>query len=330
MDAYREIDDLIKRVVRGGAGSWPCAPGAVVAVGIAVVLPSRSLLLDGPDTRRWGSRRPGGDPLGRPRRALLVVWPIRRAPTDAQVARFIEGRSLARRSPRECVDVATTAQAVDAPALASAMVADASRRAAQVQPSAIVAPDLLRRAGGRALVAAVVFALSRSSAAIPRVEHSTRWRSRPFRQPSGWMSRQECACPGRDGAHHRSDARRHLAPVAARFSGRTATRGSRLTCRPTTGAPSALRSMRSATRSRIALRPGASPPTPTEVTVVRPPRVAYRRGISLSTGDRARTANRRGRWRHLRAGRNRRAPHGTPTAMPNRDAWRLPTAPAST
>ena len=158
MDAYREIDDLIKRVRARWRRLVALRAGAVAAVGIAAVCALALLVA------QWTGHSPVGLALTGVATLvaslavlLLVVWPIRRAPTDAQVARFIEEQepSLDDRLV-SAVDVAATAQAADAPALASAMVADASRRVAQVQPSAIVAPDLLRRAGVRAVAAALV------------------------------------------------------------------------------------------------------------------------------------------------------------------------------
>ena len=116
MDAYREIDDLIKRVRARWRGLVALRAGAVAAVGIAVVFAIALLVA------RWTGHSPVGLAttgvatfLAALAVLLLVVWPIRRAPTDAQVARFIEEQepSLDDRLV-SAVDVATTAQAVDA------------------------------------------------------------------------------------------------------------------------------------------------------------------------------------------------------------------------
>lgn len=98
--------------------------------------------------------------------AIRALAPVRRAPSDRQLARFIEERdpTLDDRLV-SAVDVAS-ARADDpeapAPALAAAMVADAGRRAAAVEARSIIASDLLRRGALRAaaaiaLVAAVGF-----------------------------------------------------------------------------------------------------------------------------------------------------------------------------
>src|SRR5262245_17502078 len=120
MDAYREIDDLIKRVRARWRGLVALRAGAVAAVGIAIVCVIALLVA------RWTGHSPVGlATTGVVTFAavltvlLLVLWPIRRAPTDAQVARFIEEQEP---SLDDClvsaVDVATGSRAVEAPALA--------------------------------------------------------------------------------------------------------------------------------------------------------------------------------------------------------------------
>ncbi|MGE3511968.1 MAG: DUF4175 family protein, partial [Vicinamibacterales bacterium] len=78
--------------------------------------------------------------------AIRALSPARRVPTDQQVARFIEERepSLDDRLV-SAVDVGRGRVDGSPPALAAAMIADAGRRAAQVEPSAIVESDRLRR-----------------------------------------------------------------------------------------------------------------------------------------------------------------------------------------
>lgn len=90
--------------------------------------------------------------------AVRALSPARRVPSDAQIARFIEERepTLDDRLV-SAVDVARGGVDAPPPALASAMLADAGRRAAHVEPATIVSPDLLRRGGFQA--AAACFAL---------------------------------------------------------------------------------------------------------------------------------------------------------------------------
>ncbi len=63
-------------------------------------------------------------------------WPVRRTPSDAQVARFIEERdpSLDDRLA-SAVDLLVARRESEAPGLAAPMVADAARRACVVDPS---------------------------------------------------------------------------------------------------------------------------------------------------------------------------------------------------
>lgn len=89
--------------------------------------------------------------------ALAAAWramsPARQAPSDLQVARFIEERdpSLDDRLV-SAVDVAAKGTGA-MPALATAMLADAERRAARVEPAAVIAPRVLRRSAVSALAA---------------------------------------------------------------------------------------------------------------------------------------------------------------------------------
>ena len=91
-----------------------------------------------------------------------ALWPVRRRPTDKQVARFIEERepSLDDRLV-SAVDVASWSGSADAPAqpgLSGMLLADADRRASLVDPSTIVTGEVLRRAGFQAAGALLVLA----------------------------------------------------------------------------------------------------------------------------------------------------------------------------
>lgn len=87
---------------------------------------------------------------------VRALWPARHVPTDRQVARFIEERepTLDDRLV-SAVDVASRG-ATSTSGLASAMLVDADRRASRIEPSAVVAADLLRRAALQAVTALVV------------------------------------------------------------------------------------------------------------------------------------------------------------------------------
>ena len=86
-----------------------------------------------------------------------LVWflaPLRRVPSDARVARFIEERapSMGDRLAT-AIDVG---QSANPPALAGLMLADAARRAAAIDVDTIVSSESLRRAGFQAAAAALV------------------------------------------------------------------------------------------------------------------------------------------------------------------------------
>src|SRR5262245_57943656 len=89
----------------------------------------------------------------------VVAWgllPMRVRPTDRQVARFIEERAPALEDRLvTAVDVAAGDRPVP-PALAPPMLADAARRAADVEPGGIIDAETLRRAGFQAAAAALV------------------------------------------------------------------------------------------------------------------------------------------------------------------------------
>jgi hypothetical protein len=97
--------------------------------------------------------------------AALVwgLWPARRAPSDVQVARFIEESepSLDDRLA-SAVDLLASGREADPSRLAGPMVADAARRASGVDPGAVVPREILRRSAFQAaaallLLASVVF-----------------------------------------------------------------------------------------------------------------------------------------------------------------------------
>src|SRR6266487_2604704 len=84
-------------------------------------------------------------------------WPLRRAPGDIQVARFIEERapSLEDRLV-SAVDVSNPAHAAST-VFADLMLADAARRAREVDLDTILPGIVVRRAGFQAAASALVF-----------------------------------------------------------------------------------------------------------------------------------------------------------------------------
>ncbi len=93
--------------------------------------------------------------------AALVwgLWPVRRMPSDTQLARFIEESepSLDDRLA-SAVDLLASGGEADASRLAGPMVADAARRAAGVDPGAIVPREILQRSGFQAAAAVLLLA----------------------------------------------------------------------------------------------------------------------------------------------------------------------------
>jgi hypothetical protein len=88
-----------------------------------------------------------------------VVWgllPLREAPSDARIARFIEERQT-ELDERLVSAVSVVAQQSPPPGLAASMVSDAARAASAVDPAEIVASEVLRRAGIQAVAAVLVF-----------------------------------------------------------------------------------------------------------------------------------------------------------------------------
>src|SRR5262245_60242981 len=89
------------------------------------------------------------------------LWPMRRRPTDAQVARFIEERepALDDRLASAVDFMRAEHRGGDVSRLAEPMVADAARRASDVDPSSILPGETLRRRGLQAAAALAVLAV---------------------------------------------------------------------------------------------------------------------------------------------------------------------------
>jgi hypothetical protein len=85
---------------------------------------------------------------------VWAIWPARHVPSNRNVARFIEERhgELDERLV-SAVDVVDSRAADERPALAAAMVRDAAKAAADVDPATIIPADALRRGVLRASVA---------------------------------------------------------------------------------------------------------------------------------------------------------------------------------
>src|SRR5262245_55075960 len=87
-----------------------------------------------------------------------VVWgflPLREAPSDARIARFIEERRK-ELDERLVSAVGVIAQRQAPSGLAASMVGDAARAASAVDPAEIVAAEVLRRAGIQAVAAVLL------------------------------------------------------------------------------------------------------------------------------------------------------------------------------
>jgi hypothetical protein len=85
------------------------------------------------------------------------LLPLRQAPSDARIARFIEERKT-ELDERLVSAVSVVAQQTAPPRLAASMVGDAARAAASVDPAEIVAAEVLRRAGFQAVAALLIVA----------------------------------------------------------------------------------------------------------------------------------------------------------------------------
>ncbi|MBZ5558837.1 MAG: hypothetical protein LAO77_16320 [Acidobacteriia bacterium] len=91
--------------------------------------------------------------------AAWGVWPLRDAPTDAQIARFIEERAVSLDDRLvSAIDVSRTdsAAAPVPPGLMEPMLADAARRVRDIDLDAILPADMVRRAIFQAAAAALV------------------------------------------------------------------------------------------------------------------------------------------------------------------------------
>ena len=168
--SYQQIGELISRV----RARWRRL--LVFRASVRAALTAAAVLIVALAVARLSGRSPNalaalGVVAGLATLVAIVraLWPLRQRPSDKQVARFIEERepSLDDRLV-SAVDVASLSGVVNAPALAGMMLADADRRAAAVEPSAIITGEVLRRAGfqavGALLLLAAVAWLGRGSA----------------------------------------------------------------------------------------------------------------------------------------------------------------------
>src|SRR3984893_5482699 len=93
--------------------------------------------------------------------AALVwgLWPVRRAPSDTQLARFIEESepSLDDRLA-SAVDLLASGREADEARLAGQMVSDGARPPPAVDPGAVVPREILRRSGFQAAAAVLLLA----------------------------------------------------------------------------------------------------------------------------------------------------------------------------
>jgi uncharacterized protein DUF4175 len=85
------------------------------------------------------------------------LWPAREVPSDSRVARFIEEHEPT--LDDRLVSAVDLKESAERPILAEALVADAGRRASEVDPAVVVPGDRLRRAGLRAAAAALLVAV---------------------------------------------------------------------------------------------------------------------------------------------------------------------------
>ena len=139
-------------------------------------------------------------------------------PTEVQVARFIEERepSLDDRLV-SAVDLLRSAPESETPGLAGPMVADAARRASNVEPSAVVSDETLRRAGFQAAAAALSAGGDRRSS--PRRRAAVVRRAGADALPVAGHARghaRQRAHPARHAARDRSALLGNRAPVVAR------------------------------------------------------------------------------------------------------------------
>ena len=157
MESYNEIRDVIARVrarwrtLRAFRATIRAALLTTAVVGVAVVL------------SRWTAGAPiallGLTSVTILTAGVAIGWalaPLRHAPADLQVARFIEERAPALDDRLvTAVDVAEGRSSVT-PLLAAPLVADAARRVGEVPIDSIVPIETLRRAGFQAAAAGLV------------------------------------------------------------------------------------------------------------------------------------------------------------------------------
>jgi len=159
MEHYSQIRQLIDAV----RARWRalCALQAVVRGSLVAALAIGAAIV----ASRWTTGAPAllmvlaGAALAVAAASLAVcLWPLRRAPKDARIARFIEERapSLDDRLVT-AVDVAERKSAP--PAFADAMLADTARRTSAIDVDTIVSARALRRAALEAAAAAIVLGI---------------------------------------------------------------------------------------------------------------------------------------------------------------------------
>jgi Domain of unknown function (DUF4175) len=157
-DSVRELVDRVRtrwRAQRLFEATVRGALAAAAAIGVALV------------AARWSTGAPGLLAFVIAAALLLAAaalgrafWPLRRSPGDIQVARFIEERAPALEDRLvSAVDVANPAPTTSAASpFADLMMADAGRRAQDVDLDAVLPSIALRRAGFQAAASLLVLA----------------------------------------------------------------------------------------------------------------------------------------------------------------------------
>jgi Domain of unknown function (DUF4175) len=157
-NAVRELIDRVRKRWRAQRLFEATVHGALAAsaaIGVALV------------AARWSTGAPGFLAFAIGAALLLAAaalgrafWPLRRSPGDIQVARFIEERAPALDDRLvSAVDVTDPTHATPtAPAFADLMLADAGRRAQEVDLDAVLPAIALRRAGFQAAASVLVLA----------------------------------------------------------------------------------------------------------------------------------------------------------------------------
>src|SRR5262245_1317906 len=154
-DTIRELIDRVRRRWRTQQAFEAIARASLAAIVVVAVALIAAL---------WTSGKPGVLAVIGIAAVVLtlsaIVWgllPLRRVPGDRQVARFIEGRSpeLDDRLV-SAVDIASGASGARTTPLAGPMLADAARRASDVDASGVILPAALRRAGLQAATVVLV------------------------------------------------------------------------------------------------------------------------------------------------------------------------------